>query len=149
MAASQSTSYQSAHVWLSWSNAVSLGHKNLGKKATGRRRTGFFFFLIGMNLLVVLNGAGYGHADVKHLAVSLRVGVIASYDLVATSEGSFRHVLLRVSGWWSLQPEDAGSERGNHCHRMGNRSDKKGENQQRTDNTLTFRRVKLLNSLQR
>lgn len=71
------------------------------------------------NLLVVLNGAGHGHADVKHLAVSLRVGVIASYDLVATSEGSFRHVLLRVSGWWSLQPENTGSERRNHCHRMG------------------------------
>ena len=86
----------------------------------------------------------------KHLAVSLRVGVIASYDLVATSEGSFRHVLLRVSGWWSLQPEDAGSERGNHCHRMGI-GRIKGKMKKRSENTplegtLTFRRVKLSNS---
>lgn len=73
--------------------------------------------LIWFDLLVILNGAGHGYADVKYLAVGLRVRVIASYDLVATTEGSFRHVLLRVPRWRSLKTEGRGPENG-HCNRI-------------------------------
>jgi len=39
----------------------------------------------------------------EDLTVGLRVRVIATDNLVATRERSFRHVLLRISRWWSLE----------------------------------------------
>lgn len=54
----------------------------------------------------------------EHLAVCLRVSIVAPYDLVATTEGSFRHVLLGVSWRWSLKSKGGGPQY-SHCTETG------------------------------